>query len=192
MKAVNRINVLGIAGSLRSGSYNRKALQLAKRFAEEFGVNVQELDLKELNLPMYDEDMQSVSTLESVQRLKSIIEAADVILIASPEYNYSIPGGLKNALDWASRGKNSLDDKVAAIFGVSGGPFGTIRMQPHLRQILTALNIYVVPQPQVFIRFAHEAFNSDGTLVDPKLQEQLKTLVYKSLMLAKALKTQLD
>lgn len=192
MATFNELHVLGISGSLRSGSYNRKALQLAKRFAAKFGAQVHELDLKKLNLPIYDEEIQSVGLPQSVQQLKTALEAADVILIASPEYNYSVPGGLKNAIDWASRGKNSFDSKVAAIFGASGGPFGTIRMQPHLRQILAALNVYVVPQPQVFIRFARETFNPDGTLVDPNLQEQLKTLVYKSLTLAKALKTQFD
>jgi len=178
--------VLGIAGSLRTDSYNRKALQVAKQFAQHMGAEVSEIDLKELDLPAFDDDIVRSGIPESVQRLKTSIESADLILISAPEYNYSIPGGLKNAIDWASKPKNSFDGKVAAIFGASTGPFGTIRMQPHLRQILAGLNVLVTPQPQVFIRSAREAFNPDGSIKDPKLIDQLRTLVEKSMRLAKA------
>ncbi len=152
------LHVLGISGSLRKESFNRKALQIAKRFAEELGAVVEELDHNELQLPVYDEDLTAQGFPESVLRLKAKVEAADIILIASPEYNYSVPGGLKNAIDWLSRKKNSFDGKTAAIFGASNGQFGTVRMQPHLRIILEALNVSIVPQPQVFIRTAGEAF----------------------------------
>ena len=92
---------------------------------------------------------------------------------------------LKNAVDWLSTKKNILDGKTAVIFGASTGPFGTLRSQTHLRQILTALNVFVLPQPQVYIRFANEAFDGDGNLVDIKIQNQLKELVVKSLSLAR-------
>lgn len=186
--APHQLRVLGISGSLRKESYNRKALQIAKRFAEELGAIVEEIELKELQLPVYDEDLAAQGFPEPVQRMKAKVETADVILIASPEYNYSIPGGLKNAIDWLSRGKNSFGGKTAAIFGASNGSFGTVRMQPHLRAILTALNVMTVPQPQVFIRSAGEAFNADGSLKDQKLHDQLKLLIQKTFALAGALK----
>jgi chromate reductase len=116
---------------------------------------------------------------------------ADLIVIASPEYNYSVPGGLKNAIDWLSKPRNVLGGKVAAIIGASSGPFGTIRMQPHLRAILTGLDVLVLPQPQVFIRNAREAFNPDGTFTDKKLEAQVRALVEKSMRLAEAMKNPL-
>lgn len=176
------IKVVAISGSLRLDSYNRKVLQLAKRFALEAGAFVEEIDLKELNLPLYDGDIEALGFPENVKKLKSAVESADVILIASPEYNHSISGALKNAIDWLSSSKNSLDGKVAVIFGASTGLYGTIRGQAHLRQILTALNVTMVLVPQVFIRSAKEAFNEDGTLKDVKLQNQLQKLITKSII----------
>lgn len=182
------LKVLGISGSLRKDSYNRKALQVAKNLAAEFGAEVSEIDLKELNLPMYDGDIEAQGLPESVKKLKAAIEAMDVLLIASPEYNYSISGALKNALDWASRGGNSFDGKWAVIFGASSGSFGTLRGQFHLRQIFYDLNIFVLPQPQVFIKSAQDAFNPDGSLKDGKLNGQLKLLIQKTLEMVAKLK----
>ena len=184
----NNIKVVAISGSLRLDSYNRKALRAAERFASEAGASVEEIDLKELNLPLYDGDIEARGFPESVQKLKSVVESSDVLLIASPEYNHSISGALKNAIDWLSRGKNSLDGKTAAIFGASPGLFGTMRGQAHLRQILAALNVTTASQPQVFIRLANEAFNSDGSLQDVKLHNQLKQLINKTINLSTALK----
>lgn len=182
------LKVLGISGSLRTGSYNRKALQIAKKMAAELGAEVSEIDLKELNLPLYDGDIEAQGLSESVKKLKSAIEAADVLLIASPEYNYSISGALKNALDWASRSGNSFDGKWAVIFGASSGSFGTLRGQFQLRQIFYDLNVLVLPQPQVFIKSAGEAFNPDGSFKDEKLHEQLKSLIRKTIIMAEKLK----
>lgn len=182
------IKVVAISGSLRLDSYNRKALRVAQRLASEVGASVEEVDLKKLNLPLYDGDIETIGLPESVQKLKSVVESADVLLIASPEYNHSISGALKNAIDWLSRGKNSLNGKTAAIFGASNGLFGTIRGQTHLRQILAALNVTMVSQPQVFIRLANEAFNSEGALLDVKLHNQLKELINKTINLSTALK----
>lgn len=181
------MNVLGISGSLRTGSYNTLALRQTLRFAQEQGGIIKELSLKQLNLPVYDEDLAS-DPPDSVVALRSGIQAADLIVIATPEYNYSVPGGLKNAIDWASKPRSSFAGKVAAILGASAGPFGTIRMQPHLRMILTSLDVMLVPQPQIFIRNAGEAFAASGEFVDKKLEDQIRSLIRKSMALANALK----
>jgi chromate reductase len=179
--------VTGISGSLRAGSTNTATLRRALRFAAESGAETREITLKGLDIPMYDEDIASTPSPD-VQALRSALSATDLLIIASPEYNYSVPGGLKNAIDWVSKPRNVLSGKVAAIMGASSGPFGTIRMQPHLRAILTALNVFVVPQPQVFIRNAREAFTADGDFVDPKVRDQVRLLIQNSLTLTEALK----
>jgi chromate reductase len=181
---VKTLNILAFAGSLRSESFNRKALQIAKQIASELNANVIELDLKTLNLPMLDEDLRANGFPESVKKLKDAIASTDVLLIATPEYNHSIPGVLKNAIDWASDKTNPFDGKVAAIFGASNGLFGTLRAQLHLRQVLAALNVELVPQPQVFIRSAQSAFMPDDSLIDQKIKQQLRQLIEATLTLA--------
>jgi chromate reductase, NAD(P)H dehydrogenase (quinone) len=181
------MNVVGISGSLRTGSTNTAALRQALRFAADMGAETNEVSLKGLDIPMYDEDIASSPTAD-VQAIRSTLASADLLIIASPEYNYSVPGGLKNAIDWVSKPRNMLGGKVAAIMGASSGPYGTIRMQPHLRAILTALNVFVVPQPQIFIRNAREAFTADGDFIDHKLRDQVRLLVRNSIALAEALK----
>lgn len=182
------LHVLAISGSLRTASYNRKALQIAQKIAVDLGAEVQEIDLRELALPLYDQDIQDKGMPESVINFKSACAAADALIIASPEYNYSISSALKNALDWASRDGNSLSGKVAAIFGASNGRMGTARGQVHLRQVLMSLNVIATPQPQVYISFAEEAFNPDGSFKDPKTHEQLQKLIANTLSLAQKLK----
>lgn len=181
---IKTLNILAFAGSLRSESFNRKALQIAKQIAVELNTIVVELDLKTLNLPTLDEDLRANGFPESVKKLKDAIASADVLLIATPEYNHSIPGVLKNAIDWASDKTNPFDGKVAAIFGASNGLNGTLRAQLHLRQVLSALNVELVPQPQVFIRIAQSAFMPDGSFADPKLKQQLRQLIEATLALA--------
>ena len=185
---MQKLKALGISGSLRRDSYNRKALQIAKRFAAEAGAEVTESDLKELALPIYDGDIEAQGLPESVLRLKAAVEAADVLLIASPEYNHSISGALKNAVDWLSRQKNSLDGKVAAVFGASTGVFGTARGQYHLRQTLASLNVLVIPQPQVYIGSAADAFQADGSFKNPKTAELLQRLVARALTVARQIR----
>jgi chromate reductase len=182
--AIQPIHILAIAGSLRSESLNRKALQIAKKMASELGTDVQEMDLKKLALPVFDEDLRAHGFPESVVTLKQAIEAADVLLIATPEYNHSIPAPLKNAIDWASDKTNPFAGKTAAIFGASMGLYGTLRAQLHLRQVLTALSVELVPQPQVFIRSAREAFMTDGSFADSQVVKQLKLLIEATLKLA--------
>jgi chromate reductase len=181
----DKLKVVAISGSLRQDSYNKKALRIVARFATEEGMNIEEIDLKRLVLPIYDADIESLGFPVSVENIRKIVQSSDVILIASPEYNHSVTGALKNAIDWLSTKINILDGKTAVIFGASTGPFGTLRSQMHLRQILAALNVFVLPQPQVYIRFAKEAFDDDDNLVDTKLQNQLKELIVKSFGLAR-------
>jgi chromate reductase, NAD(P)H dehydrogenase (quinone) len=178
------LHILAISGSLRTESFNRKALQIAKKIASEFDTDINEIDLKILALPVYDTDLRTNEFPESVIKLKQAIEAADIFFIATPEYNHSIPGPLKNAIDWASDKTNPFSGKVAAIFGASTGLFGTLRSQLQLRQVLTALNVELLPQPQVFIRSADKAFLSDGSLVDSKLMQQLQVLIQETIKLA--------
>lgn len=183
------LKVLAISGSLRKESYNRKALQVAKKFAAELGADVSEIDLKELNLPIYDGDIADQGLPESVLKLKKAVEDNDIIMFASPEYNYSISGALKNAIDWGTRGeKQSFDSKVAIIFGASTGILGTVRGQFQLRHILLYMNMYILAQPEVFIGLAHTAFNEDGSLKDEKMSNRLKDLIDKSFKFAEKLK----
>lgn len=182
------LKILGMCGSLRKGSYNRKLLQVAKKISADLGAEVSEIDLKELNLPIYDGDLEALGIPEPVQKLKAAIVQADLILLSSPEHNYSISAALKNAIDWTSRQGNPWDGKVVAILGASNGNFGTLRGQFQLRQILMYLNVFILPQPQVFIRNEAEAFNPDGSLKDPKSHDLLKTLIEKSMALAQKLK----
>lgn len=183
-----KIKVLAISGSLRKNSYNRKALQIAKTIAADLGADVAEADLKELDVPIYDGDIEAQGFPESVVKLRELAKDVGILMIASPEYNYSIPAGLKNALDWLSRQGNVLDGKVAIIFGASSGQFGTVRMQIDLRKVLADLNVFILPQPQVHISNAATAFNSDGSLKDEKLQERLKNLIKESLEFAQKIK----
>ena len=181
---IKTLNALAFAGSMRLESFNRKALQIAKKIVSELNINIKELDLKTLDLPLFNEDLRINGFPESVKILKDAIAAADVLVIATPEYNHSIPGVLKNLIDWASDVTNPFEGKVAAIFGASNGLVGTLRSQIHLRQVLAALNVELVPQPQVFIRSAREAFLPDGSLADKKIEQQLHQLMEATLTLA--------
>ena len=167
--------ILGIVGSLRSGSYNRLAL----RAAQELLPDGAELELIELHgIPVFNQD-DELSPPAAVLEFKRRIAAADAILFATPEYNYSIPGALKNAIDWASRpsGKSAWLGKPAALLGASTGSLGTARAQYHLRQILVAQDMPVVSQPEVMIGFAEQRFDSDGRLVDESSRKLIRALL---------------
>lgn len=178
------LHIVAVSGSLRAGSLNRKALAVAKRIALDLGAEVEEIDLAKLELPVFNEDIRVHGFPESVKTLKNKIQSADILLIATPEYNHSIPGPLKNAIDWASDKTNPFSGKIAAIFGASNGPNGTLRAQLHLRQVLASLNVTVVPQPQVFIRFAQESFLVDGSFSDAQIPKQLQKLITAALRFA--------
>ena len=156
------VRILGIAGSLRRGSYNQAALQAAKLLVPENG----EIDIFQLDeIPMFNEDDEKRPP-SSVLELKKRIRRADSLLIVTPEYNHSIPGVLKNAIDWASRprGDSVWSGKSAAIMGASLGAIGTARAQHHLRQILVALNLFPLSQPEVTIADAAHRFDENGNL----------------------------
>lgn len=184
------MKVLGIAGSLRKDSLNKKLLAAAANVLKEISPSLEyeSLDLKSLSLPIFDQDIQDVGIPKNVLKLKSAIESADIILISTPEYNHSIPGGLKNSIDWASRGGNSFGKKIVAIMGATNGLGGTIRSQEHLRDALAALNTYVIPYPEVFIRNADKLINENGEFVDEKGLSQIKKLLERTLKIAERMK----
>lgn len=179
---MDKVKILGIAGSLRSGSYNRLAL----RAAQELLPDGAELELIELHgIPVFNQD-DELSPPAAVQEFKRRIAAADAILFATPEYNYSIPGALKNAIDWASRpyGKSAWLGKPAALLGASTGSLGTARAQYHLRQILVAQDMPIVNQPEVMIGNAGQRFDSDGRLVDEASRKLIRALLAALVRLA--------
>lgn len=158
------MKVLGISGSLRQGSYNAMALKAARKLAPE-GMTVEIASIADI--PMYNEDVRAAGEPAPVAQLKAAMRAADAILIVTPEYNFSIPGVLKNTLDWMSRPPEPVfDGKCVAIMGASTGPVGTARVQYHLRQVMVFLNAFVVNKPEVFINHAATKFNEQGELTD--------------------------
>ena len=163
------IRILGIAGSLRQQSYNRAALRAATELAPEGAtVDIFELDA----IPGFSEDDEQ-NPPEKVVELKRKIREADAVLFVTPEYNYSIPGVLKNAIDWASRpyGDSAWSGKPAAVMGASIGSIGTARAQYHLRQVMVFLNMFPVNQPEVMIGAANERFDTVGNLTDEETRE---------------------
>ena len=159
------IRVVGISGSLRKNSYNTSALKAAKELMPE-GMTMEFADISQL--PLYNQDVEASGVPEIILQFREQIRNAHALVIASPEYNYSIPGGLKNAIDWASRPpkENALNGKTLAIIGASTGMLGTARMQYHLRQVAVFTNMFPVNKPEVFITKATEKFDKDGKLTD--------------------------
>jgi len=169
------IRILGIAGSLRRQSYNRGALRAAAELAPE-GATVEMFELD--GIPGFSEDDEQ-NPPEKVVELKRKIREADAVLFVTPEYNYSIPGVLKNAIDWASRpyGDSAWSGKPAAIMGASVGTIGTARAQYHLRQVMVFLNMFPVNQPEVMIGNASQRFDSEGNLTDEQTKEFIRQLL---------------
>lgn len=169
------LTVLGIAGSLRKGSYNRAALRAAQSLAPEDVV----IEIFELNaIPPFNQDDEG-NIPPAVRELKARVRAADAILIVTPEYNYSIPGVLKNAIDWASRpyGDNSWDGKPVAVMGASIGALGSSRAQYHLRQCFVFVNMHPVNLPEVMIPNAQNLFDAGGNLKDDHTQKRIAALL---------------
>ena len=169
------IHILGIAGSLRRASYNRAALRAATKLVPEGAV----LEIFELDgIPLFNQDYENPPPAP-VADFKAAIKAADAILIATPEYNFSVPGVLKNAIDWGSRpwGANSWDGKLVALMGASPGMLGTARSQYHLRQIFVNLNVHTLNRPEVLIPNAHEKFDAAGKLTDERSRESIRKLI---------------
>ena len=169
------IRILGIAGSLRRKSYNRAALRTAQQLAPEDAV----IDIFELDgIPVFSEDDERQPPVKIVE-LKKRIREADAILFVTPEYNYSIPGGLKNAIDWASRpyGDSAWTDKPAAIMGASVGTLGTARAQYYLRQVFVFLNVHAINQPEVMIANAAQNFDAEGNLTNESTKNLMRQLL---------------
>lgn len=174
--------ILAFAGSTRTDSFNKKLVKIAAAGARAAGADVTYLDLRDLPLPLYDGDLEAGSGLpENAKKLKEIMLAHQGLLIAAPEYNSSITGVLKNAIDWASRpapGESSLacfTGKVAAIMSASPGALGGLRGLVHVRAILGNINVLVIPD-QVAVMKAQDAFETDGSLKDAKQQAMVQQL----------------
>lgn len=165
MTATTALRVLGFAGSLRAGSYNRALLRAAVELAPE-GLTIDVFDLKDI--PLYNGDVEAQGDPAPVAAFKQAIRGADAMLIACPEYNHGTPGVLKNAIDWASRPPRGsvLNGKRAGLIGASPGLTGSARGQSQLRQAFGFTNTYAMLQPEVLVARAHEKFDAEGRLTD--------------------------
>jgi chromate reductase len=166
------MKVLGIAGSLRADSHNVRLLRAAAETLPP-GVTLELWDgLRDV--PLYDEDVDGSFTPEGVRALREAIADADAILISTPEYNASIPGVLKNALDWASRpyATNVLRGKPAAVVGASTGLFGAVWAQAETRKVLKTIGAHIL-EDELPLGLADDAWDPDGRLLDPELRERL-------------------
>lgn len=171
---MGKLNIVGISGSLRKNSYNKLVLQNIKElFKDE--INLEILDIS--NLPLYNEDIDEKEA-GNVIELKQKIENSDGVIIATPEYNFSISGVLKNALDWFSKGEiTPFDSKKVAIISASLGLLGGARVQYHLRQVLLCLNSDVIKGPEVFIGHASKKIDENGKFIDEGTINITKELV---------------
>jgi chromate reductase len=170
------VKVLAISGSLRAGSWNGLVLQAARELVDgdvEFQIYDGLADV-----PPYDEDLDVEPAPAAVARLREAIAGADALLFSTPEYNSSVPGQLKNALDWVSRplATNAARNKPVAVVGASKGAFGAVWAQAELRKVLSAMGARVV-EGEVAFGHAHEKFDADGRLQDEQLTEQLREVV---------------
>ena len=169
------IKILGIVGSLRKKSYNKALMRVAFEVLPK-GATLQVFDIKDI--PQFNQDDEQKPT-DVVKDLKSMIRNSDAVLIACPEYNYSVPGVLKNAIDWASRpyGDNAWEGKPVAVMSASIGMIGGTRAQYHLRQIFVYLNMHPINQPEVMMPFAEEKVNDEGKITDKETRELVKQLL---------------
>ena len=180
---MNQPKILAFAGSTRAGSFNRQLLAIAADAARAAGAEVTVVELRELALPLFDQDLEAVSGLpEGARKFKALLRASDGFLIASPEYNSSVTAVLKNAIDWASRAESddepplaAFRGKSAALFAASPGALGGLRGLVHLRSILGNIGVLVLPD-QVCIPVAHEAFDGAGKLKDERKTRQVAVL----------------
>lgn len=170
------IRIVGFTGSLREKSYNKAILYEIQRMMP---ANVEMEIVSLADLPLYNQDLEHHEP-ESVSSFKEKIRQADALLIASPEFNYSVSAALKNAIEWASRParQSVLTNKLTAILGV-GGRFGTLRSQMHLRQILHEMDVPILSKPEVYISSGWQKFDQAGNLTDEATREQVQALVDK-------------
>jgi chromate reductase, NAD(P)H dehydrogenase (quinone) len=167
--------ILGISGSLRQASFNTAALRAAQELAPD-GVTIEIASLADI--PLYNQDQRDKSVPAAVEKLCKQVMEADALLFASPEYNYSVSGVLKNAIDWLSRLKpQPFAGKPAAVFGASMGLIGTARAQYDLRKIMVSLDVHFLNKPEVMIAQAHERFDASGKLTHEPTRELTQKLI---------------
>lgn len=167
-----QIEALAFAGSLRKGSYNKALLRTAKELSPET-LTIKIYDIADI--PLFNQDVEEQGDPDPVVDFKQAINHSDVVLIATPEYNYGVPGVTKNAVDWASRPPkdSALAEKPVGVFGASPSITGTARGQSQLRQAFGYTNSYCMPQPEILVYQAHKKFDEDGKLTDDKTREFL-------------------
>ncbi len=170
------VRFLGIAGSLRQGSFNRGLIRAAVEAAPD-GIRVIPHELADI--PMFNADVEAGGDPEPIRRFKQAIADADALLIATPEYNHCVPGVLKNAIDWASRParQSVLSGRPIALMGATTGGGGTARAQAHLRDGLAYTAALVLPQPEVLVPFAASRFDETGNLTDEGTREAIRELL---------------
>ena len=180
-----KVRILGFAGSLRKQSYNKAILAAAVEMVSE-NTTLEVFDLE--GIPPFNQDLERQPP-DRVKEFKSRIRAADAILIATPEYNYSIPGVLKNAIDFASRpyGENPFEGKPVALMSASIRILGGARAQYHLRQVFVFLDMHPVNKPEVFVTFAPSKFDKEGNLTDEAAKILIRQLLENLVAWAKRL-----
>ncbi len=170
-----KIKIIGFSGSLRKGSFNTAALVAAQQLCSD-AAEIEIYDISDF--PPFNQDHDQAPP-ENVTKLKAAIRAADAVIFSSPEYNYSVPGHLKNVIDWASRpyGDSAWDGKPALIMGASPGAIGTARMQYHLRQTMVFLNMFPLNRPEIMINNCAQKFGESGELTDEATRNHIKKAV---------------
>jgi chromate reductase len=166
---MENVKILGLSGSLRKGSFSTLLLNASVKLAPE-GVQFDVADISQI--PMFNQDDEA-NLPAAVAEFKAKIEAADALVIVTPEYNYSFPGVLKNTIDWATRpyGKNSFTGKPTVIMSQSPGPFGGIRAWYHLQQVAIGMGVVMQNTPQIIVTAVHEKFDAQGILTDEATQK---------------------
>lgn len=182
------MKVLVIAGSLRKGSFNRKLAKLAAEGLRARGHEVDELDLHQVAMPIYDGDLEAESGLpDGARAFRARIAAADAIFLASPEYNNGVPGGMKNAIDWASRGADQpVKGKVIALSGASPGAYGTTRALTAWRMVFRLIDGFVIPS-ELALPHASKAFDEHGAFVEERPKKQLANVLDELIRVTAAL-----
>jgi chromate reductase len=171
----DQVKIIAIAGSLRKDSFNKALLRAAKDLAPE-NVEIEMFDLE--GIPEFNQDIED-NPPAKVKELKAMVRSADAVLIATPEYNFSVPGILKNAIDWASRpyGDSAWDGKPVATMSASVSMLGGVRAQDHLKHIFVLLNMFPVNHPEVIVTFAADKFDDEGNLKDEDTKKFIKMLL---------------
>ena len=171
----NFLRIFGFAGSLRKDSYNKAILRAANELLPPVAI----LDIFDLEgIPPFNQDLEQQPP-QKVREFKAGVRAADALLIATPEYNYSVPGVLKNAIDWGSRpyGDNCFEDKPVAVMGAANGMIGTARAQYHLRQSCVFLNMHVLNKPEVMVPLVKDKLDEEGRLTDEFTRTKIRELI---------------